>query len=363
MYQIISRIDNKNFDYNFITGHDKFSNEDFETSKIYETSSISVPFQKRYKMSVPIFDRKKLNKQLKSINPQVIHIATPSLLGSWAVKFANNNNIPVITIFHTYFSSYVQYYFKWFPWLAKKVIKYSNRFQKKFYNKCNIVLVPALSMKTELINIGVDELKIKVWERGINRALFNPDNNNKSYLPKIFRNDKKNILFVSRLVWEKNLSDLIKVYKAFELDGHPYNFIIAGSGHAEKEVRKAMPKAYFTGNLSHEELNKLYASADLLFFPSISETFGNVVLEGLSSGTPAIVANKGGTRDMIQNGYNGYICEHQNIDDYKNKINMLLKSEDKLKEMSSNARDSSSKYNWDELTDRYFDLVKSLIKA
>ena len=358
MFQIISRIDSSKFTFNYITGHDIMDSQDIPASKRYETSSVSVPFQKRYKMAIPGLENQKLKRKMKMINPDIIHIATPSLLGQWAVKYANKNGIPVITIFHTYFSSYLQYYFKNVRWLVKPIVSYLNRVQRNFYNACNVVLVPSLSMKEELINIGVDSSRITIWERGINKGLFNPQNKDVEYIQSVVGNRKKNILFVSRLVWEKNLEDLIALYKMVTEKELPYNFIVAGSGHAEKKVKKEMPSAIFTGNLTHKELSKLYASVDILFFPSISETFGNVVLEGLASGTPAIVADKGGTKDMIQDGYNGFICRNGDINEYLEKITQILEDEDSLKILSNNSFESSKKYNWDDLTIKYFDLVE-----
>lgn len=360
MFQIISRIDSSKFDYHYITGHDMMSDDDIAGPNRYQTFSVSVPFQKRYKMALPALDHKRLTGKMKEIKPEVIHIATPSPLGQWAIKYANQNNIPVISIFHTYFSSYLQYYFKKVNWLVSPVLSFLNRVQKRFYNHCEIVLVPSQSMKQELIDIGVIEAKIRIWERGINQSIFNPDNNNPVFIRKLTGNNNKNILFVSRLVWEKNLQDLISLYDKVEELSLPYNFIVAGSGHAEQKVRQRMKNAIFTGNLTHEQLSKLYASVDILFFPSISETFGNVVLEGLASGTPVIVADKGGTKDMIEDGYNGFICTNGDINNYLDHIQHALDNPSELERLSNNALKSSMKYDWNELTNRYFNLVESL---
>ena len=354
MYQIISRINHQKFDYQFYTGHDTMDKESRKELKIYETSNISVPFQKRYKMSIPQLSSRKLRNHLSSFNPDVIHIATPSLLGYWALKYASKNEIPVITIFHTYFSSYLKYYFKSAPWLANLLRKVTDRYQSWFYNKCSLIYVPSVSMKMELESIGVNSSKISIWERGIDHDLFNPDKENKSLLPDITNNSKKNILFVSRLVWEKNIRLVIELYKKMEQNGMPYNLIIAGSGHAESKMKSNMQRAYFLGSLSHEKLCSLYASSDVLLFPSISETFGNVVLEGLASGLPAIVAHKGGTKDMIIEGYNGYVCEENDVNSYYERIEQILTDDDLNKLLKKQARQSSKKYNWSDLSTRYF---------
>lgn len=360
MYQLISRIDSDKHEFLFITGHNKMEGDAAKTLLITETPSWSVPFQKRYRMSLPYLKSKKLKAQLKSFKPDVIHIATPSLLGLWALRFANKNNIPVISIFHTYFSSYLQYYFRKLPTLGKVLRKFTDWYQQYFYNKCNVIYVPSNSMKNELISIGVKPKKIEIWERGIDKDLFTPDNADREYIRVLVNNDHKNILFVSRLVWEKNLKTLIGVYKEIKSQNLPYNMIVAGSGHAEKEIKKAMPTAIFIGSLPHEQLNKLYASADTLLFPSISETFGNVVLEGLSSGIPALVANQGGTQDMIQDSFNGFILPENDIKGFVSKLKYMFENEDALQLLKVNARESSKKYNWKDLANRYFEELATL---
>ncbi len=362
MYQLISRIDPAKNDYMFITGHNDMEVNAIDKLTIIETPSWSVPFQKRYKMSLPYLKSKELKAKLKQFAPNVIHISTPSLLGLWALRFANKNNIPVISIFHTYFSSYMQYYFRKIPALGRLLRKFTDWYQRYFYNKCSVIYVPSVSMKNELVSIGVSQNKIEIWERGIDKDLFTPINKDTKYIQALVENDDKNILFVSRLVWEKNLKTLIAVYKEIQNKNLPYNLIIAGSGHAEKAIKKSMPNAIFTGSLSHDKLKKLYASADLLFFPSISETFGNVVLEGLSSGIPALVASKGGTKDMIQDGVNGFILEEDDIQGYVNKISLVLADEELLERLKVNARESSMKYEWSDLSQRYFEKIKALAK-
>ena len=352
MYQLISRIDKEKYDFIYITGQNRLAEE--TDLKIYQTPSLPIPFQKRYKMSFLIWKNRRIQAILADFQPDVIHISTPSFLGSWALKYANNHRIPVISIFHTYFSSYMQYYFRRIPFMVKILRKVSDNIQKKFYNKCSIIYVPSNSMNKELSSIGVDKSKIKLWERGIDHQLFSPAHRDLPHIHRITNNEKKNILFVSRLVWEKNLNALIDLYQLLQRGNLDYNLIIVGTGHAEKTLRKIMPYALFCGSMEHRELSKLYASADVLFFPSISETFGNVVLEALASGLPAIVADKGGTQDMIEDGFNGFVCPHNRTDIFLSKIVLLLEDKTILSKMKVNARASSLGYNWDHLAGKYF---------
>src|SRR5690606_31267974 len=120
--------------------------------------------------------------------------------------------------------------------------------------------------------------------------LFNPSKSDKAYLRSITGNTNTNISFVSRLVWEKNIKTLIEIYHTLEEFGGGYNLIIAGEGTAKSIAMQEMPKAHFLGKQNHEQLSKLYASADAFVFTSTSETYGNVVVEAMASGLPCVIA-------------------------------------------------------------------------
>ena len=110
MFQLIHRIPKDQFNFLFICGVGPDSIEGFECMRI---PAMTIPINKTYKMAIPWFSGGRMRKKLKEFQPDVIHIATPSLLGEFAVKYANQNQIPVLSIYHTHFISYVDYYLDW----------------------------------------------------------------------------------------------------------------------------------------------------------------------------------------------------------------------------------------------------------
>jgi glycosyltransferase involved in cell wall biosynthesis len=168
------------------------------------------------------------------------------------------------------------------------------------------------------------------------------------------------ILFASRLVWEKNLETLFRIYNRLQLLQLKLNFLVVGDGVARKASKQAMPDAIFTGKVDHEMLSMLYASADLFLFPSVSETYGNVVQEAMASGLPCIIADGGGSRDFIEQGVNGFKCRPFNEDDYAGKIKLLLENPKLRQQLSHAALRVNQNLTWDILANQYFDEVCTL---
>jgi len=124
-----------------------------------------------------------------------------------------------------------------------------------------------------------------------------------------------------------------------------------------------MPGTVFLGTVDHETLSELYASADIFLFPSISESYGNVVLEAMASGLPCVLANGGGSRDFVQQGVNGFKCAPNDEADYVEKISRLLEDKTLRHQLSEAGRRYSLAFNWDHLAEVYFTDLRKLSVA
>ncbi len=351
MYQIIRRIPKERFEFLFICGVGPGKIEGFECVTI---PSFTLPINVNYKMALPGLAQSRLKQKLRDFRPDVIHIATPALLGAFACNYAQAARLPVMTIYHTHFISYVDYYLKHTPFLIGLVKQQITAGQRAFYNQCSQVNVPSESMADELRRIGVESSRIQLWKRGIDTRLFHPGKRDRDRMAAITGNDAPIILFASRLVWEKNLETLFSIYQVLQERNLPYQLVVAGSGLAEKACRQRMPKAIFTGKVDHERLSVLYASSDAFVFPSVSETYGNVVLEAMASGLPCVIADGGGSRDFVENGVNGFRCSPFDARDYVDKLQLLLESPALLQQFSENGLTYSRTHSWDRLTATYF---------
>lgn len=357
MFQIIKRIDPNQFEFLFICGNGPASILGFDCIHV---PTLTLPFNKNYSMALPALAEQDLKRKLADFAPDIIHIATPSLLGWFALRYARQNELPVLSIYHTHFVSYLDYYLSKAPFLinfAKTKMASSHR---SFYNQCGKIYVPSESIAAEMVEMGIESDRIKIWKRGIDTRLFSPKKRNIPALREFTGNNNPVILFASRLVWEKNLETLIRIYDRCQRENLHYNFIIAGDGTARNACEQRMKNAIFTGSLPHEKLSELYASADIFLFTSISESYGNVVLEAMASGLPCVIADGGGSKDFIIQGVNGYKCQPENEADYVEKIKSVLANEALKQQFITDGRAYSYGFDWDALTDVYFDDLESM---
>jgi glycosyltransferase involved in cell wall biosynthesis len=175
--------------------------------------------------------------------------------------------------------------------------------------------------------------------RGVDANLFHPGKRTREAA------DRERILgFVGRLSIEKNIGLLAKIQEELDRSGvSNFRFLIVGHGGDEAWLRKRLPQAEFTGMLRGETLAAAYANMDLFVFPSHTDTFGNVVLEALASGVPAIVTPDGGPRTIVRDGETGRIV-HDN--QFSQAIAGVLGDPVLLDQMRRNARAYALNASW-----------------
>jgi glycosyltransferase involved in cell wall biosynthesis len=358
MFQILHRIPKEHFDFLFICG---VGPDEIMGYPVVKVPAVTIPFNSTYKMAVPALAAGRIRAQVADFQPDVVHIATPSSLGSFALKYAQNAGIPVITIYHTHFVSYIAYYLRALPFLVAPVRGILSRFQTRFYNACQKVYIPSESIAAELVQDGLHSDLITIWRRGIRADLFHPNKRDTARLrQQTNTTNEPLVLFASRLVWEKNLQALIDVYRLSQERGLTWHFVVVGDGVAADACKRAMPKATFLGTLDHHALAQVYASADVFMFPSISESYGNVVVEAMASGLPVVIADGGGSRDFINQGVNGFRCTHDAPEAYMQHIEQILTDSALHGRLSVNARQYAESFSWEALVQQYFGDVRTL---
>lgn len=300
--------------------------------------SVSLPGRPEYKVSVGMSRR--VIHELSRFKPTIIHIATPDLLGLQALAYARIHKIPVVASYHTHFSSYLSYYH------MDKLEGVAWAYLRWFYSKCEHVYVPSRSMAKVLSDHGIVE-GVELWPRGVDIAMFHPDKRSMEWRrEKGFADDEIVVSFISRLVVEKGLQIYADVVEALRKQGKKVRVLVAGTGPAENILRDRFPKAVFLGHLTGNELATAYASSDIFLFPSATETFGNVTLEAMASGTPALCANATGSSSLVVHGETGYLAEPGDVDSFIQYALSLVDDPEKRKEMSLASRREAESYSW-----------------
>lgn len=319
----------------------------------------SIPMPGRPEYRVTIGFPEDVQKRLREFNPTLIHIATPDLLGFRSMRFAQMNNIQIVSSYHTHFTSYLKYYnMEMLEVLGWKYLSW-------FYSQCKHIYVPSSSMADELSLHGISE-GLRIWARGVDVQLFNPEKRDLNWRKSLgITDDEVVISFVSRLVWEKDLQTVVDTFNKIFPKHEQVKVLMVGEGPAKNELKLMMPNAIFTGFLSGEDLAKAYASSDIFFFPSDTETFGNVTLEAMSSGLPAVVADATGSKSLIENGVNGLLCPPKKTVLFANALSELIENTELRKKMGVIARQKAMPYSWKEvnngLLSNYFEALSQPI--
>jgi len=297
--------------------------------------SIPMPGRSEYRLTTGFPD--KAQQRLHEFDPTLIHLATPDLLGFRAMRWAQQKKIQIVASYHTHFTSYLKYYnLEILELMGWKYVEW-------FYSQCKHIYVPSPSMADELKEkkIGTG---IRIWARGVNTELFHPRQRDEEWrLSKGFKKEDKVVTFVSRLVWEKNLQTYVDVAKKLD---DKVKAMIVGDGPAMKELQGMLPKAHFTDFITGDELARAYASSDIFLFPSETETFGNVTLEAMSSGLPAVVADATGSKSLVESGINGYLAPPRNTDEFAKCVQKIAEDDALREKMGKTARQKAVAYSW-----------------
>ncbi|MCI5071658.1 glycosyltransferase family 1 protein [bacterium] len=339
---------------------DKF---DSSHLSVFEVTSIPIFFYPEYKVG---FFSKKVRLALEQFKPNIIHVSTPDLTGHGAAKYAKKHDIPLLASFHTHFPSYLPYYKLGFlqNWLWKKL--------RQHYNQCHAVFTPTKIIQDELLSHGITGLDkskenhaLKIWSRGIDEEQFSPDKRNVTLRQSWGGDDKFYVLYVGRMVWYKNLECIRKVYDDLSLHKpelfKKIKFCFVGDGPAKEALKNQMPKAHFFGSIKPEKIGQYYASADVLFFPSTTETFGQVVQEALASGCPAMVSNQGGCQEIVKASQAGYIFSQDDIQAYSASIQELVVNLNKRQNLKEKALAYAKTKQWDQVNQVVIDVYKDLL--
>jgi len=272
------------------------------------------------------------------------------------MQYARKQGIPVLTSFHTDFPSYLKSYHLGILYnLAWKIAK-------RFYNKSRITLAPTEEIIEKLKSKGIKHTKL--WSRGIHLDRYSIDFRSQSLRAQWGAKSKKVILYSGRFVKYKDLETFIEVYNLFKEQG-PGNvlFVLAGDGPTRDELERRMPNALFPGYLEGEELSSVYASSDILLFPSTTETFGNVVLEALASGLPAVVSDVGGCKEIIRKSLAGLVAKANDPLDFYQKCKQLVEDEALYEEMQQKGLKFAKKRSWNTINNRVIGQYLYLLRS
>ncbi len=255
----------------------------------------SLPVQSVLPVGMPFgLPTKRLEYLLDGFTPDVVHLASPLILGAYAAKVCKKLHIPTVSIYQTDIAGFARHYgLNAAHSSLRKVVG-------KIHSSTNRTLAPSTSAIRELEDLGVENLHL--WRRGVNTILFHPSTRSEALRDSWGASEKLIIGYVGRLANEKRITDLKVLHEDPRIQ-----LVLVGEGPSGQKLRRELPRAIFAGFRSGNDLASHYASFDLFIHPGPNETFCQAVQEALASGVPCIVPQTGGPADLVKNAKTGYI--------------------------------------------------------
>jgi glycosyltransferase involved in cell wall biosynthesis len=232
-----------------------------------------------------VFPKKGVRRTLQQFRPQAIHIATEGPLGHATRTLCSKLAVPFTTSYHTQFPEYIRARFP-IP------INWSYAYLRRYHSRAARTMVATKSMQRLLEGRGFK--KLEIWARGVDATVFQPG-------PKSFLSDPRPIsMYMGRVAVEKN----IEAFLNLDVPGSKY---VVGDGPDLERLRRQFPDVKFTGQKLGQELSAHLAAADVFVFPSLTDTFGLVLLEAMACGVPVAAYPVTGPIDVVQNGKTGVL--------------------------------------------------------
>jgi phosphatidylinositol alpha 1,6-mannosyltransferase len=315
--------------------------------------SITLPVRSEFQLALGI--PKPVRRDVERFAPDIVHVATPDILGTRAETLAKRMGVPVVASLHTHFETYLEHY--GVGWLRPLVEAHLHR----FYRRASCVLAPTPALVEEMKRVRGDG-RVFLWARGVDRTLFNPARRDPEWRrARGCAPDDVAVLFFGRLVLEKGIDKYVEAIELLRAWGHDVRPLIVGNGPAADRLR-ALEGAIMAGHLEGAELARAVASADIMITPSTTETFGNVVLEAMASGVAVVSADAPSARALIETGSTGIVIGGQSAEGLARAAAELIERPEKRRRLGAAAAEASAAWSWDEASraaeEAYFATVR-----
>jgi len=298
-------------------------------------------------------------ERLRAWEPTLVHVATPFGLGLAGIRAAKRLGVPVVSSYHTSFSEYARFY--GFGALAAPGWVYL----RWFHNRTCRTYVPTRTVSDDLVARSFRN--VRLWPRGIDADVFNPRWRNQELRRSWGAgHDTVVVAYVGRLAKEKGVDVALDAVASLRARlgerRREFVFVLVGDGPHEQALRARAPNGtMFLGRLTGQSLSEAYASADVLLFPSTTDTFGNVLLEGMASRLGAIAADVPQSREVC--GTTAHFFQAGNAVDLSAQLARLVEDRDGLERLRQAAFMNARTRDWDAVFDALFADYEAVCRA
>jgi phosphatidylinositol alpha 1,6-mannosyltransferase len=316
--------------------------------------SFAVPGRKEYR--VPYRLSGALRRDLKAFRPNLVHVSSPDPLGHRAVSWARAQGLPTVASVHTRFETYPRYYgLAFLEPLIESMLR-------RFYRRCDAIVAPSESM-AQLLRDQRMSYDVGIWTRGIDREIFCPARRDMAWRRSLGIGDDIPVIgFIGRLVMEKGLDVFSDTVDQLTQRQVAHKVLVVGEGPAREWFENRLPGAVFTGFQKGADLGRAVASMDMLFNPSVTETFGNVTLEAMACGLPTVAARATGSESLVTQGVTGRLIRPGAISDFADALQAYCEDPAARAAAGQAAQRRAERNGWDQVNQALVDTYLRVIR-
>lgn len=320
-------------------------------ARVIEATSIPAPGYAEVKFGVP------LNHRLRTLwqkqRPDAVYVATEGPLGYFATHLARKLKIPVASGFHTNFQSYSDHY------RLGGLRQLIEQYLVHMHNLTDCTIVPTNDQAQLLRKMGIHH--VAVVGRGVDTHVFNPSRRSVTLRSSWGADENTPVMiYVGRIAEEKNLDLMLRCYRELKTLNDKVLFVMVGSGPATERIKRSYPNVILVGPKTGEELGAHYASADFFPFTSVTETYGNVILEAMASGLGVLSYHYAAAKIHIKQNENGYHAPLGDESLYLSTARKFLDKPEELNAIRSAAHQHAQHYNWVSIAHGFEQVLESL---
>jgi phosphatidylinositol alpha 1,6-mannosyltransferase len=324
------------------------------TGDLVSVMSMAIPGRAEYRLPLQLTGRVK--RDLEAFNPNILHISAPDRVSRQAAKWARKRNLPVLCSVHTRFETYFRYY------NLASIEPLIVAWLRKLYRKCDALVAPSESfaqvLREQRMNYDID-----IWSRGVDREIFHSGRRDLVWRKRHDIPDDVTVIgFLGRLVMEKGLDVFSDSIDQLNRRGVPHKVMVIGEGPAKAWFESRLPGAAFVGFQGGKDLGRAVASMDILFNPSVTETFGNVTLEAMACGVPVVAAEATGSQSLVIDKKSGRLIAPGAVGQFADALQYYCENPDIRKAHGAEGESRSQGYSWDAINQVVADTYLRLIR-
>ncbi|WP_344683937.1 glycosyltransferase family 1 protein [Saccharopolyspora taberi] len=324
--------------------------EDHEGTPVVRLPSVDLPVVS----SLPIgFPTRRLVQSLQEFRPDVVHLASPFIVGARGLAAARKLGVPAVAVYQTDVAGFAESYG------LGLTARAAWRWTRRLHCGAQRTLAPSTWAVEALRDHGVP--RVHRWGRGVDTARFAPSRRDASLHAELAPNGELLVGYVGRLAPEKHIERL-----AVLNDMPGVRLVVVGDGPQRASLEEALPGAAFLGLRTGDELARIYASLDVFVHTGPYETFCQAVQEAMASGVPVIAPDAGGPRDLVLPGRTGYLLPPGDAAALRGAVDSL-RDADLRARFGQAARVAVAKRTWpavcEELVGHYLDVLGTASRA